>query len=122
MFNRTELTSRAEIEYELYAKQINIEARAMVNIASKQILPAVMCCERKIAEGINEIKSAVPGADTSVQEEILTELSSLLKEAKNGVKTLTDERNGSIEKRRGLYGSYGQQRRLAPPELRRLTF
>ncbi|MBQ1547617.1 MAG: glutamine synthetase III [Lachnospiraceae bacterium] len=90
VFNRTELTSRAEIEYELYAKQINIEARAMVNIASKQILPAVMCCERKIAEGINEIKSAVPGTDTSVQEEILTELSSLLKEAKNGVKTLTD--------------------------------
>ena len=35
-----ELESRVEIEYETYAKEINIEAKAMIDIAGKQIIPA----------------------------------------------------------------------------------
>ena len=40
VFTKAELESRAEIQYEAYAKAINIEARTMIDMASKQFLPA----------------------------------------------------------------------------------
>ena len=43
VFTKAELDSRVEIEYETYAKEINIEAKAMIDIAGKQIIPAVRC-------------------------------------------------------------------------------
>ncbi len=42
VFTKAELESRAEIKYESYAKAINIEARTMIDMASKQIIPAVI--------------------------------------------------------------------------------
>ena len=42
VFTRAELESRAEIKYENYAKAINIEARTMIDMASKQIIPAII--------------------------------------------------------------------------------
>ena len=39
VLTEAELYSRQEIKYEAYAKALNIEARAMIDIASKQILP-----------------------------------------------------------------------------------
>ena len=49
VFTEAELKSRAEIQYEGYAKAINIEARAMIDIASKHIIPAVMRYARNLA-------------------------------------------------------------------------
>ena len=42
VFTKAELESRAEVKYENYAKAINIEARTMIDVASKQIIPAVI--------------------------------------------------------------------------------
>ena len=42
VFTKTELESRTEVKYETYAKEINVEARAMIDIAAKQIIPAVI--------------------------------------------------------------------------------
>ena len=42
VFTEAELRSRVEIQYEGYAKALNIEARAMIDIASKHIIPAVL--------------------------------------------------------------------------------
>ena len=42
VFSKAELESRVEIKYENYAKAINIEAKTMIDMASKQILPAVI--------------------------------------------------------------------------------
>lgn len=39
VFNRAELESRVEIKYESYAKAINIEAKTMIDVASKQLIP-----------------------------------------------------------------------------------
>ncbi len=77
VFTRAELNSRVEIEYETYAKEINIEARAMIDIATKQIIPAVIKYTTVLAESINAVRQACM-ADVSVQTEILTEVSSLL--------------------------------------------
>ncbi len=37
VFSEKELHSRVEVKYEAYAKAINIEARAMIDVASKQL-------------------------------------------------------------------------------------
>ena len=84
VFRKSELDSRVEIEYELYAKEINIEARAMVDIATKQIIPAVIRYTTVLAKSINEVKAAC-GADVSVQTDILMEVSKLLAETKHAL-------------------------------------
>ena len=82
VFTRTELEARAEINYESYIKQINIEAKAMVNMANKQIIPAVIGFNTKLAESLGKVSAACPEADVSVQKELLLECSALLSEAK----------------------------------------
>ena len=88
VFTEAELKSRAEIQYEGYAKAINIEARAMIDIASKHIIPAVMRYARNLAETANEIRGA--GADESVPVEILKQLTGLLSEARKALLVLKD--------------------------------
>ena len=89
VFTRAELESRAEIQYEIYAKAINIEAKTMIDIATKQIIPAVIKYTTVLAQSINEVK-AVGEIDTSVQLGLLKETSKLLKETNIAMKALGD--------------------------------
>lgn len=98
VFTRAELESRAEIQYEAYAKAINIEARTMIDMASKQFVPAFIGYTKTLADTINSVKAA--GADASVQMEILNEVSALLKETKEALQILvklTEEAAGKEE-------------------------
>ena len=90
IFTKAELESRAEVLYETYAKTINIEALTMVDMASKQIIPAVITYATELAASINEVTSALPDADVSVQTELLTETQALLSETKVALAKLTD--------------------------------
>lgn len=99
VFTRAELTSRAEIQYESYAKAINIEARTMIDMASKQIIPAVMNYTKTLAETIIAVREA--GADTAVQAEILSEVSGLLGETKKALDTLVKAAGQASEKEEG---------------------
>ncbi len=80
VFTETELRSRAEIQYEGYSKALNIEARAMIDIASKHIIPAVMRFSRNLAGTVNEIKTA--GADVTVPMNMLKDTTALLSQTK----------------------------------------
>jgi glutamine synthetase len=91
VFTKTELESRAEINYETYAKAINIEARAMIDIASKLIVPAVIKYITSLATSINQVKEACGDVCVEVQTELLAESSALLKEAKDALKLLTEK-------------------------------
>ncbi|MGN1376779.1 MAG: glutamine synthetase III [Dorea sp.] len=86
VFTRAELESRAEIKYENYSKAINIEARTMIDMASKQIIPAVIKYTKSLADTVVVVKQA--GADASVQAELLTEISGLLAETKKALEEL----------------------------------
>ena len=50
----------------------------MIDIAGKQIIPAVIKYVTSLAQSVNSVKSAVADADVSVQSELLTESSALL--------------------------------------------
>ncbi len=89
VFTRTELESRAEVEFEQYAKVINIEAKSMENIVSKQIIPAVISYTTDLATSINAVRAACD-ADVSTQVELLTEVSDLLSETKIALSKLAE--------------------------------
>jgi len=89
IFNRSELESRSEVKYENYSKTINIEAKAMINIANKQIIPAVIKYIRGLADTINSVEAAGVKA-TSVERELLEKSSSLLAETSGALKKLID--------------------------------
>ena len=88
VFTKAELESRAEIQYETYAKAINIEAKAMIDIASKQIIPAVIKYTKALADTVNSVTAA--GAEASVQSELLAETSGLLSDTKVALQKLMD--------------------------------
>ena len=88
VFTKAELESRAEIQYETYAKAINIEAKAMIDIASKQIIPAVIKYTKSLADTVNSVTAA--GAEASVQSELLAETSGLLSDTRVALQKLID--------------------------------
>ena len=92
VFTKAELESRAEIQYETYAKAINIEARTMIDMASKQFMPAFIKYTKTLADTVNSVKAA--GADASVQMDCLNKVTALMGETKEALDTLikvTDE-------------------------------
>ena len=92
VFTKAELESRAEIKYESYAKAINIEARTMIDMASKQFIPAFIKYTKELADTVIAVKEA--GADATVQADILAEVSGLLAETKKtleALKVITDQ-------------------------------
>ena len=89
VFTKTELESRAEIQYELYAKAVNIEAKTMIDVATKQIIPAVIKYTTVLAESVNAVKAAGP-IDVSVQMDLLAKCSALLKESNDAMNKLSD--------------------------------
>ena len=99
VFTKAELESRAEIEYEAYAKAINIEARTMIDMASKQFIPAVMKYTKQLADTVIAVKEA--GVDAEVQSEALAEVSVLLKETKEALATLKKVTEEAAEKEEG---------------------
>ena len=99
VFSKTELESRAEINYEAYAKAINIEAKAMIDMATKQYIPSVIKYTTSLAESINSIQKACPEADITVQTSILKQCSSLLASTREALIALREinETAGAIE-------------------------
>ena len=89
LYNKVELEARAEIQYESYAKALNIEAKTMIDIASKQIIPAVIGYTKTLADTINAVTAA--GGKAVVQVGLLNECSDLLEETKAALVKLTEQ-------------------------------
>ncbi len=100
IFTKVELESREEIIYETYAKTINIEALAMIDMAGKQIIPAVVKYSKNLADTVIAVKEA--GADASMQQDLLKRVSTRLaamqaaltrlKQAEEEASAITDAR------------------------------
>lgn len=93
IFNRAELKSREEIIYETYAKTINIEALTMIDMAGKDIIPAVASYAGDLANSVIAVREA--GATAAAQVEMLNEVDGLLAEAKKALNTLKEVEAGA---------------------------
>ena len=89
IFTKVELESREEIIYETYAKTINIEALTMIDMAGKDIIPAVSAYTGDLANTVLAVKEA--GATASTQVELLKKVDGLLTEAQAALETLQAE-------------------------------
>ncbi|MBN1815907.1 MAG: glutamine synthetase III [Sedimentisphaerales bacterium] len=72
----SELHARTEILFEAYIKAIQIEARTMIRMARRQILPAAISYAGQVASSINAVKSA--GSAACIMEKNLKEIDRLL--------------------------------------------
>lgn len=88
VFSKAELESRAEVKYELYAKAINIEARTMLQMASKDFIPAMIRYSTSLAR--SAAASTDCGIDPVVQKELLSVLNGYLREAQEACKVLEE--------------------------------
>lgn len=73
-----EIRARYEIELESYSKQINIEALTMIDMAKKNILPAVTSYVRDLTDAALAKKALSDAIPTSVEEDLITSLSNKL--------------------------------------------
>jgi glutamine synthetase len=75
VLSSVELHSRVEILLENYIKTINIEALTMLEMAKRQILPAVIGFAASLADSIAKVKAVSASISTSAQEALLSEVS-----------------------------------------------
>lgn len=78
IFSKEELAARYDIMMENYCKVINIEALTMLDMARKDILPAMSDYCKELAETISSMKEVCADIDCSYEQETLTNLSSLV--------------------------------------------
>ena len=72
--------------YENYAKTINVEARTMLEMVNRQIIPVVMDYEKQLAEGLVALKSL--GVSGFAQTQIINDIDSRLGELKTAINEL----------------------------------
>lgn len=118
VYTKSELESRKEIIFENYAKTINIEALTMIDMASKQIIPAVMKYAGRLAGDVNAITAA--GADASVEKEELVEIQDNLSKMKKALDKLKglEKKASAISNQRELAYFYKDKVRPVMDALR----
>ncbi len=89
VYTEKELQARADVSYELYAKTINIEALTMIDMTGKDILPAIISYTTELAQSVQTIEAV--GVDASVQRELLTKVTILLKQASAALADLKEK-------------------------------
>ncbi len=89
IFTEAELRATEEVLYEIYSKSINIEAQTMIDMAKKQILPAVIGYTKTLADTVIAVKEA--GTNAFVQTELLNDITAELCNAKEALKVLENK-------------------------------
>ena len=77
VLSQAELTSRAEVDYEIFTKTVNLEAKTMVDMVRTLYIPAVLHCETSVAASIRDVRAVLPSADVTVQTELLQKVTDL---------------------------------------------
>ena len=88
VYTEREIHSRYEIFLESYCKIIQIEGKTMLDMARKEILPAVSAYSQVLSNTILAKRSVCETLDCSYEKEMLTKISFLLATAHNTVKQL----------------------------------
>ena len=78
VMSKTEMHARREIYFESYRKIKNIEARTMLEMTVRDIIPAVSKYVGVLSEGVNQKRLAVKNAPVFCECEIIEKLSDLL--------------------------------------------
>lgn len=94
VLTKTEMLSRYEVEMEHYSKILNIEARTMLKIANKQLIPAATAYMGEVAGAAAAKAAAVEGISTKAETKVLTALSKYtdeMSDATDALQAATDK-------------------------------
>lgn len=91
VFTETELKSRCEIMLDNYCKTVVIEANTMVDMARKQILPAVEAYVKEVSKTAVAKKQFAPDASCEYEKKTVTKLSLLMEQILDKTETLENE-------------------------------
>ena len=91
VFSRSELESRYEIILENYCKSVNIEALTMIDMARKEILPAVEAYAHDLSDTLIAKAAAVPGLSGRYEKNLIEKLSELADEIDSAITALETE-------------------------------
>ena len=75
VMSATEIASRKDILFENYAKVINIEALTMIEMVSRDIIPAVTSYIGTLSNALMAKLAAIPEANADVERELIMKLS-----------------------------------------------
>ncbi len=98
VFSKAELESRYEIMLENYIKTVTIEATTMVDMARKEIMPAVEAYSSELAKAVEAKKAAVASLGCKYETKAITKLSALL----DAMDSAADELDDLISKSKSL--------------------
>lgn len=106
VLSKTELEARADILLEAYSMTVNIEAKTMLSIARRQLLPAAARYSGRLGDSIGSVSAAGVSADT--QKKMLEEICSLITDLNAGIENLAAvvAESGAIEDRAGQAGAF----------------
>ncbi len=90
VFSEAELESRCEIMLDNYCKAVRIEANTMIDMALRQILPAIECYADKLSQTVAAKKTIAGGLACSYETSVVSRLSVLADQIY--------ERTGALEK------------------------
>ena len=88
VYTEREMRSRLEILLQSYCNLINIEAQTMVEMAKKEILPAVSQYSKQLSDTVLSKKAVSNGFDCTYETDTLTEIVQLTASAHANVKAL----------------------------------
>ena len=88
VFTEAEIRSRYEIMMENYCKTVSIEAHTMVDMAKKEILPAIEAYTIELSDAVRAKKAADAGASCRYEEKRIRRLSALLEQIDDAVDEL----------------------------------
>ena len=90
VLSESEMRARAEIYFENYCKVLNVEALTMVDMARRSILPAVSKFAGDTASNAACVLSVSPDSDTSYEQDVIAQVTSLISKTHKTVKVLSD--------------------------------
>ena len=91
VFSDTEIEARKEILYDTYRKTIRVEARTMIDMVQKQILPAVESYIFSLAKTLRAKLDVLPDASCRMEKDLITRLSSIVDDVYDVLNLLRDE-------------------------------
>ncbi len=90
VFSEAELHSRCDIMLENYCKTVNIEAGTMLDMAKKQIIPAVEAYTSDLAKAYERKHAAVPTLKLTHETKLIEKLSGLIDDMDSAVEALEE--------------------------------
>ena len=105
VLSRTELHARQEVLLEAYSMMINVEAKTMLNMAKRQILPGSSRYSCRLGNAVSAVDAA--GVNSNTQKNMLQKVCDLISELNKSIESLEE----AVEKASGI-GDVAEQARF----------